>query len=314
MNLVRSFFAFLPIAGAAAALASLTVSGASCAKATDTSATVDDGCNQQAAAICRKMNDCSPFRLQATYGDEVTCEGQQKQECLSLLQAEGTSRTPDQASTCATALRQQACDQFVAGAAIDGCEAQPGTLAAGKACIDDAQCETAFCKVTSASAGACGVCATGTAKSGGGNTAGFPCDESTGCAPGFACVASGTTLDGGATKSTCVALGTAGASCATGAGCDESQGFACDPASKTCAQITLDSDGDDCDNDLFQCSGGTCRASPEAGPDASADEPRICISTAIIGSACDVVAGPDCMAPAVCINRTCTIKTSAACK
>ncbi len=337
MKLARSFFAVFPLLAASAGLASLALSEASCAKANDSSASVNDGCNQQAAAICRKMSDCSQFRLQAVYGDEVTCEGQQKQECLSLLQADGTSRTPDQASTCASALRQQSCDDFVANVVIDGCEAQPGALSPGKACIDNAQCDTAFCKVTSSSAGACGVCGskmasksgevcnatqpceTGLVCTGGtcgaGGTTGYACDETTPCAPNYACMGSGAIGDGGVTKATCVALGTGGASCnqAT-APCAEAQGFACDPAAKTCSPITLGASDDDCDNGVFQCSGGTCRASPEAGPEAGPDEPRICIPTAIIGSSCDVVAGPDCMAPAVCINRTCTIKTSAACK
>ncbi|MEO8877291.1 MAG: hypothetical protein ABI461_16980 [Polyangiaceae bacterium] len=337
MKLLRTALASAPLF----ALAGLALSasfGGGCAKASDTtSVDADQGCNEQAAAICKKLSDCDGFALQAAYGDQLTCAGQQKQACLALLQADGTSRNPNQAGDCATALRAQTCDDYVAGVPIPACAIQPGSLAGGKACIDSAQCASAYCRVTSTSVGACGLCSTnppakegetcngatpcdvGLACSGGAaptcvgiGASGSECGPSSPCAGGSTCVFSAG--DGGSSVGKCVPLGTQGSSCnVTSAPCDSSQGFACDPASKTCLPVTLAPSDQDCDNNVTLCAAGTCRASPEAGPEAGADEPRICIPTSIVGSSCDVVAGPDCMPPALCTGHTCTIKQASTC-
>lgn len=342
VTLNRFVLAVTPAAAVLALSASLMLSGASCAKAQDNTVTTDDGCNQQAAAICKKLSDCDSFALQQEFGDEVTCEGQEKQQCLALLSADGTGLTPGDSADCAVALRNQSCDDFNAGVALAQCGTKPGTLAGGKACIDSSQCQSGLCKVTSSSPGACGLCATnppakvgeactnatpcdlGLVCAGGfcasGGTSGFACGPTQPCASGFTCLAP-TVGDGGfvptgdgGTGATCVALGAGGASCnASTAPCNTEQGFACDPATRTCSQISLAPSDTECDNNLTQCVGGTCRASPEAGPEAGADEPRICIPAATIGGGCDVVAGPDCMPPGVCVNRVCTIKQSSAC-
>jgi hypothetical protein len=313
-----------------------------CAKATDTSIDTDQGCDDQATAICKKINDCTPFILQSEYGDQTTCAGQQKQACLALLQATGTSRTPSGASDCATALRAQSCSDFAASVPLPACAPTPGSLSGGTACIDDSQCTSAFCRVTSSSAGACGLCANnpaaqlGAACSGstpcdvgltcvanegdGGSIcaglgeSGDPCSDTAPCASGFYCNQTSVVGDGGftTTAGSCTALGASGASCSS-APCDPSQGVACDPSSHQCAAITLAPAGQECDNDLTQCAGGTCRASPEAGPEAGPDEPRICIPAATVGSGCDVLAGPDCMPPAQCTEHVCTIKQASSC-
>jgi len=333
---LRIFLASAPLFIAAGVAITVGVGGG-CAKASDTSVTTDQGCNEQATAVCKKLSDCDPFALQSLYGDETTCDGQQKQECLALLQAEGTSRTASQAGDCATALRAQSCDDYTSNTAIAACATQPGALAGGKACIDDAQCTSAYCRVTSTSPGACGLCSTnppakegetcsgstpcgvGLSCSGGATptcvgigTSGSECSASSPCTAGSTCIFS--VGDGGSSVGSCVAQGTQGSSCdAVSAPCNSSQGFACDPASHQCASITLAPSDQGCDNDLTQCAAGTCRASPEAGPEAGADEPRICIPAATVGGECDVVAGPDCMPPALCTQHVCTIKQASSC-
>ncbi|MGH7285181.1 MAG: hypothetical protein ACRELY_26970 [Polyangiaceae bacterium] len=317
------------------------LSGVSCAKAQDTSIDVDQGCNEEAASICKKLSDCAPFLLQQEFGDEVTCDGQEKQECVAILQADGTGLTSNDASDCASGLRSQSCDDYNAGTLVPACGTKPGTLAGGKACIDSSQCTSGLCKVTSSSPGACGLCSVnppgkagdactsatpcdlGLTCAGGfcasGGTAGYSCSDTQPCDEGFACIApvvgdGGFTSGDGGSGAACVALGTAGASCnAATTPCNTEQGFACDGASHQCSQIQLAPSDSDCDNNLNQCTGGTCRASPEAGPEAGPDEPRICIPAATVGQSCDVIAGPDCMPPAVCLNKTCTIKQSSSC-
>ncbi|MEO7111554.1 MAG: hypothetical protein ABI183_14030 [Polyangiaceae bacterium] len=301
----------------------------------------DQGCNEQAAAICKKINDCSPFLLQSEYGDETTCSGQQKQACLALLQADGTSRTAGGASECASALRAQSCTDYAADTPLPACAAQPGSLTGGKPCIDDSQCTSAYCRVTSTSAGACGLCANNPAAQLGATCSGStPCDvgltcvggeggticaglgqsgnacsADAPCAAGLICQTATSIGDGGftTTSGTCTALGSQGTTCSATLLCDPTQGLACDPASKQCSAVTLAPSDQICDNDLTLCSAGTCRASPEAGPEAGPDDPRICIPSSTVGGECDVNAGPDCMPPAQCTQHVCTLKQASSC-
>jgi hypothetical protein len=343
VNFLRTFLASAPllvVAGISITAFSIG-SEAGCAKAADTSVSTDQGCDDQATAICKKLNDCAPFILQSEYGDQTTCAGQQKQACLALLQAAGTSRTASGASDCATALRAQSCSDYTSGVALPACAAQPGALAGGTACIDDSQCTSTYCRVVSESAGACGLCANNPAAQLGGacsgatpcatglicvggeggmlcaglGQSGDSCSSDAPCASGFLCQTQSSEGDGGVitTTGTCTALGSQGVPCSSEAPCDPTQGLACDPGSKQCAAVTLAPAGQACDNNLTLCAGGNCLASPEAGPEAGADEPRICIPAATVGSGCDVFAGPDCMPPAQCTEHTCTIKQASSC-
>jgi hypothetical protein len=343
VNFFRTFLALAPILSVGGVALGLTIGIGSqngCAKANDTSVTTDQGCDDQATAICKKINDCTPFLLQSGYGDITTCAGQQKQLCEALLQADGTSRTASAASDCATALRAQSCSDYTAEKALPQCAAKPGSLVGGKACIDDSQCTSTYCRIVSSSPGACGLCADNPAAQLGGacsnatpcdiglscgtggldggslcvglGASGDPCSATAPCAGGYACETSFVD-EGGIATGECAALGTSGASCDSTTPCDPEQGLACDPASKQCSTVTLAPSDQTCDNDLTLCSGGTCRASPEAGPEAGPDEPRICIPAATVGGECDVIAGPDCMPPAQCISHVCTIKLASSC-
>lgn len=221
---------------------------------------------------------------------------------------------------CVAALPAATCDDVMSNNLPAACDYPAGTLADSAACAEDIQCQTSNCAVPAGSA--CGTCK---AKS----AAGGACVESNECEKGLTCEAQVCTAPGkmgdtcGAGQPPCLAtLGCVGGTCQTplalgaacmpvGAGepqpCNLLKGEYCGFTSK-CEAVKLADIGQTCG---FSIAGVTlCKG--DASCEGAMGNQK-CVAKAADGAACNPMGGPQCQAPASCVNAVCTIGDPATC-
>jgi hypothetical protein len=251
-------------------------------------------CAALADALCAKLMSCSPFALGALYGDATTCKQRLALGCVVKFGAPGTSATPAMATACAASLPSLACATFATGDFGAACAAQPGTLANGAACGDDAQCASTFC--ARAADAVCGVCAAAT-------SAGSACVRGS-CSAGTVCPMG---------RTTCIApvAGQVGDMCTTLEQCDLGHGVGCNTTTSRCIMLTQAPAGGMCGaNSLLASSFAVCPASGSC----SAILNGTCSAAAADSAACSTATtGPACMPPAKCVGGRCTLPAPASC-
>jgi len=304
----------------------LACSSSSGGSSVSASTAASDGGN----ALCAKINTCSPFFIQVSYGDVATCATRVSATLLSALDANGTGWTPSGLEACVQAIPNVSCDDALGNSLPSLC--QPvGTLATGAACGDSSQCASSYCNL--GAGGKCGTCA---AALGG---AGAACYRNGDCALGTVCVGADVTASP-EVQGACISPGVSGATCddkqrcsevlACSAGvcaqpavvgatctqtdtdffgsCNELSGTYCTKATNgVCTQIPVVAAGQPCgliNGLLTTCSAsGTC---PTSGSS--------CVAPAADFANCDATNGPGCLAPAQCIGGVCTMPTPTSCQ
>lgn len=278
----------------------------------------DKACTDAATALCNKLQSCASALVTVLYGDVATCVARGKLGCLPSLMAPSTSASPDKLDSCANATGAISCGAlFSRDAPPPACKTDPGKLANGTACGEDAQCTSAFCKKTSGQP--CGVCGA-RAPAGGACAVSADCDYGLACGNQL-CVAygmAGSSCDGGhpcaapnvCKAGVCAAGGSAGQACDPAArDCDPTQPLFCSPTSRVCTTVTFAAAGQPCgfiNGGYVACSAaGHCRIGTGfAGT---------CVAPAADGTACDTTNGPDCMGPATCVGGLCKLPNPASC-
>jgi len=254
----------------------------------ETSPEIEQACAAFVATFCAKVESCSPFALGVVYGDVATCEKRLMLSCVPNSSAPGTSAVPAKTTGCEQAIAALGCPSFLAGDLGAACEIDPGTVALGGACADDAQCVTKFC--ARAPDAACGICQPPT-------QAGDPCNRSS-CSVGTACPAG---------QSTCITpvAGQVDAPCSALEECDLAHAVGCNTASKKCIALTLAQSQGSCGaNSIVPTSFAVC---PAAGT-CSAAIFGTCSPAAADGNACSTAdTGTHCMSPARCVAGKCTL-------
>jgi hypothetical protein len=326
-RVVRSFrFACAPIALV------LSVWSAGCSSSSGVSA--DQACGDNAHAICMKMQSCAPANLQATYGDELTCETRAKATCLDVVAAPSTGASPAKTEACAKAYANYACFDYRNKANIPAdCQQATGFVASGSACEYPGQCQSGFCAIVPGNS--CGKCADAPKQ-------GDSCASLTSCGPSLTCTSDtlvcttpaaqmatcgtgqpcGAGLScvapaGAGTAGTCQTAGSqAGASCdgtlKTGAGCDNPMSLYCDGLTKQCAQTAYVGAAQACGYDssngtLVECTAGTCvGAAPTTG------QLGQCVGRAADNGACNVPDGGAATPSAGCLPSARCISSSGA--
>lgn len=279
-------------------------------------ATSAEACAALAKSVCAKVNSCSPFLLELTYGDIAMCEARIALGCPSTFDLPGSTATPDDTVLCSESFSASSCDDLFGRKLPPGCKPPAGTQADGTACGREVQCASGQCNKEGA---VCGVCAAPIA-------AGGACKESEDCEPTLFC-AQGKCAPGGDVGATCDAA----APCKTGIPCSGGKcvqplgpGQQCDKASPNCdvlqglgcnmmgicQKVSLAGPGEPCGlqgTDYIACKGGGfCKvAMGGAG---------ICLAPAADGAACDEVEGPHCMAGAKCSSGKCVLTDGSSCK
>lgn len=259
-----------------------------------TGPTAADACAALADAACAKLEACSPFAVGALYGDVTRCRERLAVGCLPSFGASGTSATPARTSACAQSLAALPCATLSRGDFGPACAAQPGTLAAGGACGDDAQCASAFC--ARAADAICGVCAAAT-------RAGDPCVRGA-CSAGTACPA-------GQTMCIAPVAGQAGDACTVAEECDLVNAVGCDTVDRRCIRLTLATGACGANALINPTSYATCPASGTC----SALLAGTCAAAAADGATCSTgTSGPACTPPARCVSGRCTLPAPASCR
>jgi hypothetical protein len=316
-------------------LAASAITLAACSgSSTSSSVTADQAAGNAAGALCQKYDSCSAFFVQIAYGDVDACTAALKTTLASALAASGTGATPTQVAACATAVGTASCDQVLSHDLPSPCQPVAGQLAAGAACGDSSQCQSAYCHKGSGST--CGACA-------GAPSPGVACGADDDCPAGNVCTKQSTCAPPGAAgascdpvqrpckatlackSGTCANPDPAGAPCTrttTGATstdtCDALAGLYCN-AQGTCAKIGLAAAGQACllvNGSLAACSAnGTCNVPTMLSTSGT------CLGAAAPGASCTAkgtgisyaVKSPDCAPPATCDNGVCTIPDAARC-
>lgn len=255
---------------------------------------VTKACADSAAAFCAQIQSCSPFGLQATFGDIATCQTRFALGCVQTLAFAGTTATIASTEACASALPAVSCSDFIAGRFGDACSTKPGALADGANCGDDAQCTSTFC--ARAPYSQCGVCSPL-------STAGAPCVNQA-CSTGFACPTG---------QSTCIVpvAGQVGDTCHSQNECDVAHAVGCNTGNTTCLKLEVASSGGSCGADSISPSkftvcpaGGSCDAVLNGS----------CHAAAADGAACSTAStGPSCLSPARCVASICTLPDANSC-
>lgn len=252
-------------------------------------------CADAAEAVCNKFETCSPFVTEVLYGDVATCKARFVLSCTSSFTAPGTSNAPAKTAACAKSVGAVACATFLAGDLGADCNATAGTLAAGAACRDDAQCASTFC--ARAPDSECGTCAATT-------KAGDACVNQ-------AC-SRGTTCPKGATKCITPVAGKVGDACTVVEECDLAGGVACNTSSKKCIPLTVATTGQTCGSKDIS---GTAFVTCAANGTCSALLNGKCVAAAADGATCSTAdTGPHCVTPAVCAGGKCKIPDPTNCK
>jgi hypothetical protein len=286
----------------------------------ETGPSAADACLAFATAFCNRLEACTPFALQVSYGDANSCAQRGVLLCVPALSANGSTITPTQMETCAQAVEQETCDEALDNPQPSACDV-PGTLAVGAVCGSHAQCQTNYCKLTPGTL--CGTC---TAHSGNG----AQCQLDSDCAATLICnggTCVGPAQSGAACGSTqpcmrsLVCIGNkcqtplgSGAACTgttptTGVSdCDAAHGLYCNTQTKKCAQTQIAPTGQPCgivSGNLVACANGDSCGNVSNGQ-------GTCHQPAGDGAVC----GPDiaCVAPAVCTSTArCTLPNPSVC-
>jgi len=250
-------------------------------------------CASLAHALCARGQDCAPFATGLVFGSLATCEARLQLDCLTRF-TPGSSATPADTSSCADSLASQPCTAFARGDLGTACAPRPGSFLTGATCLDDRQCDSAFC--ARAPDAACGVCAAPTA-------AGSPCVRG-------ACSA-GTVCPKGTSTSTCIVPepGPIGAACTASEQCDVGNGVGCNPLTGRCIRLALAASGT-CGLDLATSTYSACGASGNCSPLLAGK----CVAAAPDGAACSAAeAGPPCLPPARCVSGRCSLPDPSVC-
>ncbi len=291
--------------------------------------TKQQACDEFSKAFCDVYQKCLPIFVTAGFGDVATCVARMAKTCPSMFDAPSTSANPNKISTCAGAVKVLSCET-VATTTPAACVPDPGGLADGAPCADDAQCKSTWCpKHESELCGKCTAmpkagqpCLTVTSATGSTEKecgrglnctkdvcvapvgSGGACSDATSCALGLTCF-----------NSKCVTAGKPGAKCdpegKTDPTCDFLQGAVCNPATKVCQELAKSSAGQPCGlvgSEYKICIAGSKCVVP---PGSMAGT---CIAAAIDGGACDADKGPDCLAPAKCVGGVCKLPDPTLCK
>jgi len=248
-------------------------------------------CAALAQALCAKAEACTSFATTLVFGSRATCEQRLQLDCLTRFTT-GSSETPADTTSCAESLASQPCAAFARGDLGAACAPRPGSFPTGALCLDDRQCDSAFC--ARAPDAACGVCAPPTA-------AGSACVRGS-CSTGAVCP-KGT--------ATCVAPepGPIGAVCTVSEQCDVGNGVGCNPLTGRCIRLTLASSGA-CGLDLATSTYSACGASGNCSPLLAGK----CVAAAADGAACSAAeAGPPCLPPARCVSGRCSLPDPSLC-
>jgi hypothetical protein len=291
--------------------------------------TKQQACDDYSKAACDLFQRCLPLFVSSGFGDVATCYARTAKGCPAILDAPQTSANPNKISTCAGAFKVLSCEA-ISTSIPAACIPDPGGLADGAPCADDAQCKSTWCaKAGDSLCGKCTAqltagqaCLTLTSPSGGVEKdcgrglncindkcvapvgSGGPCSDATSCALGLTCF-------GGK----CILGGKPGAKCdpegKTDPSCDLLQGSFCNPMTHVCQELAKASAGQACGlvgGEYKICiAGSTCITPPGAMS-------GTCIAPAIDGGACNKEKGPGCLEPAKCIDGVCKVPDPALCK
>jgi len=252
-------------------------------------------CASFAATLCAKIATCTPFVLGVLYGDAPTCERRVILSCVPSFGAAGTSAVPAKTTSCEQSIAPLACPTFLAGDWGAACKTDPGAVALGGPCGDDAQCVTTFC--ARAPDAACGICQPVT-------KAGDPCVRNS-CSAGTVCPAG---------QSTCIAPapGRVGDACTAQEQCDLAHAVGCNTTSMRCLALTLASPQGSCGaNSILPTSYAVC----PAGGTCSAPLGGNCSAAAADGANCSTAdTGTHCLSPARCVAGQCVVPDPATCR
>lgn len=293
---------------------------------------VDSACASFVDAVCAKTDACYAGAIRLAYGDVARCKARTLETCKSAAGAPSTAITADKIQACATGYRNVTCASVYQAAAIPECPSLAGSLAAGAACGEDSQCQSAFCgKLAGAS---CGTCATppaaGGACVGGRCPSGLRCDASQKCTkPGSAgqkCVGnddcqSDLVCNAGA----CGTPAKAGEACsltgASGAQCDRLGVLWCNTVSSKCEPIKTAAAGAACGLDIASGALTVCDAAAYCQTVDAKTFKGACVARSADGAACKTDALGDsasatgsCAAPAICEGGACKVPDAATCK
>jgi hypothetical protein len=273
-------------------------------------------CTDAANAICTKLDACSDFLVQLSYGNVSACESAFVSGCTGSLSAKGTSWTGASMEACAQAVPGAACSDLLSNNAPMACRPAAGTLANGAACGDDAQCQSQYCnKGTDGTCGACGARSTG-----------GTCIRDDDCAYGNQCVGGKCIIPAGSgaacsaaqpcgltlvcKNGACATPDAAGASCSLVTGslfgtCDELAGNFCNLSMK-CQTINLAAAGASCglgQNGVTACSAsGSCTKATGG----------TCTAAVAPGATCDAV-NNKCAPPGECASGVCKVSDPSSC-
>jgi hypothetical protein len=265
-----------------------------------------------ASATCSRLAACSQiWDIKAAYGDPGTCTARQTVRFSSLLTASGAGWTPAALEACSQAIPALSCSDFLGHNLPATCH-PAGQLANGASCADGTQCQSGYClsnAMTTPTTG-CGTC-------GPALTGAQSCNTASDCPWGSAClVPHGACGQLGAAGSTCLVAD----NCLWGLACIQGHCASPQPAGGPCT------DNSECDYlGGFACSGATCAALPVAsvgqlcgsignanvrtlcGASGFCNSSGTCQAAVSDGAACDPLTGPNCMPPAQCLGKMCTV-------
>jgi hypothetical protein len=274
--------------------------------------TVDDACSEFSAAVCGRMKACTPFLLQAVYGDTKTCAARSSLQCKPMLAAPGSQALSPQIELCAKVISSEGCDEALDNPQPSACDIG-GALAEGAPCAAGQQCQTAYCKT--AAGGVCGTCVKRVGSRyactvDGDCVAGLVCDRGACAAPGGPDAPCGGGLPACSRALTCISgvckkPSPAGARCVSPTDCDGNQGLYCNILTRQCTQTHVAGTNQACGivgNSLVGCTAGaTCFRAR-------------CMPPAADGASCDPMNGLSCLAPAQCISGKCLVPDPASCR
>jgi hypothetical protein len=289
-----------------------------------------------------KLDACRVGGVALRYGDLGTCIARNQANCFLSLGAPDTGRTPANEEACAQAYAGASCADYIQNT-IPACQPPAGVRKNGGPCSFSAQCQSAFCAMSSNVA--CGTCtpppqvgqscaatqcgngqvcaaATMTCQPYGGASA--ACSTSSECEVGLDCV-----VPKSGSPGFCQQGGTmVGLACDHKVGpiCDYLQGLYCSSTTMTTAGTCIpylhampeqpcgyQAGTATTGASYTECVGGSTCIIPQ-GMSAGT-----CIADALEGQPCDNVNGPTCLSPARCIttpvgsNGTCQLVDPTTC-
>ncbi|HVZ71845.1 MAG TPA: hypothetical protein VHJ20_05660 [Polyangia bacterium] len=284
----------------------------------DAPPTAASACAQVAAALCDRLDACSPTALKVFYGDKATCTTRANLSCTTDQGTSGIKRTPDDLVACATALGPARCADLLANQYPAACDDMPGLVVNGAACGSNLQCVSTYCNKMDA---ACGVCSPR-------QQAGGDCTVDDGCVKGLVCANKKCVTPGdvgadcnppnqpcradlycGKVMAKCLAKVGVGAACPDDQACDLTRGAVC--IKGVCEMIDVAKAGDACGLPTKTvCTG--FQGLGAGDPCSNLLTGGICARTAEDGTAC----GMDhkvCLAPATCVEGVCRLPSAPNC-